>query len=69
MLPSDGVPREKWVKKLRAEMITVGDLWHHPNSSKPENVRKAHYLKSTICSTTTVAGGRPTKEELKILGH
>ena len=48
MLPSDGVPREKWVKKLGAEMITVGDLRHHPNSSKLGTTKKARYLKSVI---------------------
>jgi hypothetical protein len=48
MLPSGGVPREKWVKKLGAEMITVGDLRHPPYSSKLGTTKKDRYLKSVI---------------------
>jgi hypothetical protein len=48
MLPSDGVPREKWVKKLGAEMITVGDLRHHQGSSKLGTTKKDRYVKSVI---------------------
>jgi hypothetical protein len=48
MLPSDSVPREKWIKKLGAEVITVGDLSHHPNCSKLGTTKKDLYLKSVI---------------------